>query len=142
MKVNEILTRHPSCVSAGASLLQAARQMKLLDVGMLPVCENERLVGTVTDRDIVIRGIAQQLDPQKAQVRDVMTEEMVWCFEDEDIEEAARLMESRQVRRLPILNREKRLVGIVSVGDFAVRGHREQLAREVLESVSAPPALV
>ena len=101
MKINEILTRHPACIGAAATLVQAALQMKILDVGMLPVCDNNRrVVGTVTDRDIAIRSVAKELDPQTTKVGDIMSEEIISCFEDQDVAEAARLMEVWQVRRL------------------------------------------
>ncbi len=141
MKVKEILTRHPSCVPAGATIEQAARQMKILDIGMLPVCDENRMIGSITDRDIVIRGVAQALNPRAALVRQIMTEDMVCCFEDQDVEEAARLMEDHHIRRLPVLNERKQLVGIISVSDLATR-RAEMLAAEVLARVSMPPALI
>jgi CBS domain-containing protein len=114
--------------------------MKSLDVGMLPICENDRLVGTLTDRDITIRSVASGANPNTTTVRDAMTREIVYCFDDEDVEDAAEMMEQKQVRRLPVLSRSKRLVGIVSLGDLAVRTQREKLAGEVLERVSEPAA--
>jgi CBS domain-containing protein len=115
--------------------------MKAFNVGMLPVIEDNQLVGAVTDRDITIRAIADGRDPASVKVRDVMTTDMAYCYEDQDIEEAARLMERRQIRRLPVLNRSQHLVGILSLGDIAVRTGREDLAGEVLERVSEPDAL-
>jgi CBS domain-containing protein len=109
-------------------------------MGMFPVCENDRLAGTITDRDIVIRAVAAGCNPDATPVREVMTKDLFYCFDDEDIVEAAQLMEERQIRRLPVLNRNKRLVGIVSLGDLAVRTHHDRLAGEVLESVSEPTA--
>lgn len=136
MKIEEILTPDPQCATPETTLTQAAQIMKQFDVGMLPVCDNDRLVGTITDRDIVIRAIAGGSDPATTTVAEAMTREMVYCFEDEDIVEAALLMERKQVRRLPVINRNKCLVGIVSLGDLAVRTHRERLMGEVLESIS------
>lgn len=136
MKVKEIVTPNPQCISPDSSLCDAARKMKSLDVGILPICENDRLVGTITDRDIAIRAVADGLDPKTATVRQVMSQGVVYCFEDRSIEEAAELMEQKQIRRLPVLNEQKRLVGIVSLGDLAVRTHKEKLAGEVLERVS------
>ena len=138
MKVNEIITPDPKCISPDASLAEAAQQMKLLDVGMLPVCENDRLVGTITDRDITVRAVAKDLVPHDATVGQVMTREIVYCLEDENIKTAALLMEERQIRRLPVLNRDKRLVGILSLGDLAIRTGKEKLAGQVLERVSEP----
>jgi CBS domain containing-hemolysin-like protein len=93
--------------------------MRELDVGALPICDNDRLAGMVTDRDIVLRGTADGRDPNSATVRDVMSEGIVYVFADQEVEEAARVMEQKQIRRLPVLNREKRMVGIVSLGDVA-----------------------
>jgi len=129
---------YPQCVGPEAGLVEAARKMRSLDVGMLPVCENDRLIGSVTDRDITVRAIAEGFDPRATKVRAVMTPGIVYCFEDQDAKEAAQLMEEKQIRRLPVLNREKRLVGIISLGDLAVRTGREKLAGEVLERVSEP----
>ena len=119
----------------------AAEQMRVLNVGMLPICDNDRLIGSVTDRDITIRATACGANPNSTLVRDVMTKDIVYCYEDEDVEEAADQMEKRQIRRLPVLNRDKRLVGIVSLGDIALRTHREKLAGKVLERVSEPAAM-
>jgi CBS domain-containing protein len=141
MKVNEILTHEPQFIATEAPVVDAAMRMKSFDVGMLPVIEEDRLVGAVTDRDITVRAIADGRDPASVKVRDVMTTEMVYCYEDHDIEEAARLMEIKQVRRLPVLNRNHHLVGIISLGDLAVRTGREDLAGEVLERVSEPTTL-
>jgi CBS domain-containing protein len=112
--------------------------MKELDVGLLPVCEEDRLVGMVTDRDITIRSTSEGLDPWTTPVRDAMTREVIFCFEDQDVAEAARLMKEMQVRRLAVLNREKRLVGIVSLADLAVDAGDEQMAGQTLERVSEP----
>lgn len=138
MKVSEILTPDPQCVSPDTTLTKAAQKMKALDVGTLPICDHDRLAGMITDRDIIVRAIAAGADPNTTTVRAAMTPDIFFCFEEDDIEEAAALMEQRQVRRLPVLNRHKRLVGIVSLGDLAVRTHRDQLVGEVLEQVSEP----
>ena len=138
MKVNEIITHDPEVIRPETALIEAAQKMKSLDIGMLPVCDGDRLVGVITDRDITVRGVAQGCDPKTARVQEVMTPEVIYCFDDEDVKEAAKKMEEKQVRRLPVLNREKRLVGIVSLGDLAVRTGKEELAGEVLERVSKP----
>jgi len=140
MKISEILTPNPQCISPETTLTSAAKKMKSLDVGMLPICERDRLVGTVTDRDITIRAVASGANPNTATVREAMTPDIVYCFDDEDVEDAAELMEQKQVRRLPVLSRDKRLVGILSLGDLAVRSQRDKLAGEVLERVSEPAA--
>jgi CBS domain-containing protein len=139
MKVKEISTPDPECISPVATLSEAARKMRLLDVGILLVREQERLVGTVTDRDITVRAVAEGLDPKVARVRQVMTRGVVCCYEDRTVEEAARLMEDRQIRRLPVVDEEKHLVGIVSITDLAIRAHNESLAGQVLECVAGRP---
>ena len=138
MKVNEIITHDPEVIHPETALIEAAQKMKSMDIGILPVCDGDRLVGVITDRDIAVRGVAQGYDPKTARVQEVMTPEVIYCFDDEDVKEAAKKMEEKQVRRLPVLNREKRLVGIVSLGDLAVRTGKEKLAGEVLERVSEP----
>ena len=137
MKIKDIITRDPVCISPEASLAEAARKMRILDVGLLLVNEQDRLVGAVTDRDITVRAVAEGLDPQTVKVRRVMTRGVVCCFEDRNLEDAAHLMEEQQVRRLPVLDQEKHLVGIVSISDLAARAHDPALASEVLESVSS-----
>lgn len=120
MKVHEIMTAHARCVSPDNTLVEAAGLMREMDVGALPVCENDRLAGMLTDRDMTVRAIADGRDPNTTAVRDVMTPGIVYVFADQDVEEAARQMQEREIRRLPVLNREKRLVGIVSLGDIAM----------------------
>ena len=138
MRVSEVMTRRVECTHPEANLQEAAAKMKSLDVGPLPVCDNDRLVGMVTDRDITVRATAEGEDPTAIHVRDIMTPEVVTCFEDQDVAEAARLMKEKQVRRLLVLNRAKRLVGIVSLGDLAVETGNDQLAGNTLEAVSEP----
>src|SRR5439155_19984670 len=108
----EIMTREPEVLPADFSLKETALKMQQLDVGMLPIRDGDRLVGMRTDRDITLRATAEGGDPTKTRVREVMTPEVVCCFDDQDVSEAAKLMQEKQIRRLPILNREKRLVGI------------------------------
>ena len=139
MKVKEISTPDPQCISPNASLTEAAKKMRILDIGMLPVCENDRLIGTVTDRDITVRAVAEGLDPKTVKVRQMMTQEVVFCFENRSVEEAAQLMEEKKVRRLPVLDAQRHLVGIVSIGDLAGRAHEQKLAGQVLERVAERP---
>jgi CBS domain-containing protein len=119
MKVHEIMTAHPRCIAPDNNLVEAAGLMRELDVGALPICDGDRLAGMVTDRDIVLRGTADGRDPNSTLVRDVMSVGVLYVFADQSVEEAARVMEEKQVRRLPVINRERRLVGIVSLGDVA-----------------------
>jgi len=138
MKVNEIMTRRAECTRPDATLQEAAERMRSLDIGALPVCEEQRLVGMLTDRDIALRSVAAGHDPRHDHVADAMTPHVVYCFEDQDVTEAAELMKTRQIRRLPVLRRNKQLAGIVSLGDLAVEEGNEQLAGEALEAISEP----
>jgi len=138
MQVKEVMTRGVECARPADTLEAAAARMKSLDVGVLPVCgEQDRLVGMLTDRDVTVRATAEGEDPKKVCVKDVMTPEVSYCFEDDDVGEAARKMKDKQIRRLVVLNRDKRLTGIVSLGDLAVEGDRNQAA-EALSGVSEP----
>ena len=141
MRVSEVMTRGTECTRPDATIREAAERMKALDVGSLPVCDNDRLVGMLTDRDITVRSVAAGHDPGTECVRDVMTPGIAYCFEDQDVSEVADLMREKQVRRLPVLNRDKRMVGIVALGDLAVDTGDEQLAGHALEGISeaAPP---
>jgi CBS domain-containing protein len=138
MQVRFIMTLTIESVSPDTSLQEAAQRMKERDVGPLPVCTDDgRLVGMITDRDIAVRATAEGLDPSLTLVRDVMSDDPVYCFEDQDVDEAARLMEENRIRRLAVLDSDRRLVGIVSLGDLAVRASKTQ-ATEVLREVSDP----
>jgi CBS domain-containing protein len=138
MKVKDVMTKGAECVTPCTSLQEAASKMKTLDVGPLPVCEGDHLVGMLTDRDITVRAVAEGFGTYMGKVRDVMTPDVVYCFEDQDVQEAARLMQEHQVRRLVVLSRDQRLAGIVSLGDLAVETGGEKLAGETLERVSEP----
>ena len=119
MRVNEAMSRNVRLADPGQSIREVAKIMAEIDAGAIPVQENDRLVGMITDRDIAIRAVAQGKGPDTP-VRDVMsTEQVLYCYEDEDLDHVARNMGDERVRRLPVVNREKRLVGIVSLGDVA-----------------------
>jgi len=138
MKIKDIMTRDPEVVAPENTLRQAAEKMQAIDSGIMPVCTNDRLVGVITDRDITLRATAEGLDPFATQVADIMTDELVTCFEDQDVEEAERIMRDKQIRRLLVLNRNKDLVGIVSLGDIAVDTGDVIEAGETLQEVSRP----
>lgn len=129
------MTAHTRCVPPETSLAEAACYMRELDVGSLPICDNDRLAGIVTDRDIVVRAVAEGQDPCATRVGDVMTPGIVYVFDDENAQRAARIMEQHQIRRLAVLNRSKRLVGIVSLGDISVRASAV-LSGDALRAVS------
>jgi CBS domain-containing protein len=138
MQVSEVMTRKAECIAPEANLQKAAQRMKALDIGALPVCDHDRLTGMLTDRDIILRCVSEGHDPKQDRVRDAMTRQIVYCFEDDDVTRAAELMKSKQVRRLPVLNRGKRLVGILALGDLAVETGVGQLAGQALEGLSQP----
>ena len=136
MRISEAMTRDPKVASPDQTIQEVAGIMLDIDAGVMPVGENDRLVGMITDRDIAVRAIAQGKGPQTP-VREVMTEDVKYCFEDEDFDEVARNMADQQVRRLPVLNRDKRLVGILSLGDMAVT-QDSRTAGETLSGISEP----
>ncbi len=138
MKIREIMTRNVRTVSPDDNLVDVAAQMLRVDTGFIPVCDNDRIVGAITDRDIAIRAVAEGRDPNETRVRDCMSRDVVTCSEDSDVEEAAQLMEDRQIRRLVILDRDRRLCGVVSLGDLATHRGARNVSGEVLEQVSQP----
>ena len=142
MNISEIMTTDFEMIDSNASLIEAAEKMKSLNVGFLPVREGTRLAGLLTDRDIVIRGLAEGLDPESTSVRDIISSEVVYCYDDDSVEDAARLMEDKQIRRLIVVNHDQTPVGILSIGDIAVKAGQDELAGEILERVSEPAAPV
>jgi CBS domain-containing protein len=137
MRVKEVMTPVVEVIDADSTLQEAAAKMKARDIGPLPVCRGDQVVGMLTDRDITVRATAEGDDPTTIRVKDIMTEEVIACYEDQLVSEAALVMEEHQVRRLVVLHRDQRLVGIVSLGDLAVQTGDEQLAGNTLEAVSA-----
>jgi len=139
MKLGDIMTLDVERVRPGDTLHEAARKMKSLDVGLMPVCgDNDKIVGMLTDRDITIRATAEGVDPKHTRVQDVMSEEVIWCFEDRDADDAAKLIQERQVRRLLVMSRDKRLVGILSLGDMARTANGTDPAGDALKAISEP----
>jgi CBS domain-containing protein len=136
--LKEIMTSTVDVISRETNAAEAALKMKYLNVGAIPVCDGERLCGMVTDRDLVVRVVAKGLDPKQVHVSEATSSEVFFCYEDEDLEKASQVMAQKQIRRLPILSRAKKLVGIVSLGDVAVRGKDAQTSGIVLEQVSRP----
>lgn len=138
MRVAEAMTRDVCLAKPDQSLIEAAKMMAEEDCGVLPVEENDRLVGMITDRDIVVRGVAQGQDINSFKVRDVMSAEVKYCYDDDDVDDVAQNMGDLQVRRLPVVTRgDKRLVGIVSLGDIATTEEQDK-AGEALSSISEP----
>jgi CBS domain-containing protein len=136
MKVSEVMTRDVRLADPNQTISEAARLMAETDAGALPVRENDRLVGVITDRDIAVRAVADHKSPDTP-VREVMTKEVLYCYEDSEIEDCARNMAESKVRRMPVVNREKRLVGIVSFGDLA-RAVQSETTGQALAEISAP----
>lgn len=136
MRVSECMTREVRVASPGQSIREVAKIMGEIDAGVLPVGDNDRLVGMITDRDIAIRAVAQGKGPETP-VREIMsTEKVLYCYDDEDLAQVAQNMGEQQVRRLPVVNREKRLVGIVSLADVAQSETRS--ANKAVKGVSKP----
>ena len=140
MKVFEAMTPDVVTVAPDAALTLAARLMRESDIGPLPVCEGKRIVGMLTDRDITVRATAEGRDPNTTRVDEVMTPEVICCLEGDEIERAAGLMQSAQLRRLIVVDAEGRLAGIVSLGDLALQTGDDALSGQTLERVSEPPS--
>lgn len=136
-KLTDLMSRDVKVISPETSIRDAANEMREGDFGMLPVGENDRMIGAITDRDIAIRAIAAGKDGS-TKVREVMSEGIFWVYEDQSIDDAAKMMSERQVRRLPVVDRNKRLVGIVALGDFAVESSEIRPAAEALSEISKP----
>lgn len=139
MRVGSCMTRNVQMAEPGQTIREAARTMASLDAGALPVADHDRLVGMITDRDIAIRGVAEGMGPD-AKVREVISAEVKYCFDDEEVEQVLNNMGDLQVRRLPVLNRDKRLVGIISLGDLATNGDTAE-AGTALSGISRPGGL-
>lgn len=137
MQIRELMTPDVQLLSANDTIQNAARQMRDQDIGSLPVAEGDRLVGYITDRDIVVRALADGRDAS-TKVREAMTDRVLYCFDDESVEDVAANMAQNQVRRLPVLNRDKRLVGIVALADLATQADMDEPAEDALEGVSRP----
>ena len=138
MKLKDIMTREVETVSPKDTLKEAAQKMRVRDIGFLPVSDGDKVLGVVTDRDLILRAIAEGMDPKTRIGNDFITTPIVYCFDDQDVEDAAKLMEEHQIRRLIILNRgDNRLAGVISLGDIATKG-KEKTSAKVLQSVSEP----
>jgi CBS domain-containing protein len=138
MRIKDLMSSDVEVIRPGATVAEAAELMKALDIGILPICDGGRLIGILTDRDIVVRGTADGFHPETMSAREVMTSKVIYCFEDQEVAEAGRIMKEKQIRRLPVLNREKQLVGIISLGDLAGGGGDKTLAGETLQDISEP----
>jgi CBS domain-containing protein len=138
MQLRAIMTTEVEVIPPEATLQQAAAKMRRLNIGPLPVCDGDRLIGMLTDRDITVRAVEEGCDPTTTTVREAMTPDLAYCFDDQEVQDAVQLMERYQIRRLPILTRDKRLVGLVSLGDLAVSSSKLTQVGERLKQVSEP----
>jgi len=137
MQVSQILTRDVETIRPDTTVREAAQRMRSMDVGSLPVCDGRNLLGMVTDRDITIRITAEGRDAANTPVQEAMTPDVTFVFEDQDVQDAAKIMRDQQIRRLPVLSRDKQLVGILALGDIAQTGN-DRLAGDALEQISEP----
>ena len=137
MQVSQILTREVETIRPDTSVKEAAQRMRSMDVGALPVCDGRHLLGMVTDRDITIRITAEGRDVNNTPVQEAMTPDVDFVFEDQDVQDAAKIMRERQIRRLPVLSRDKQLVGILALGDLAQAGD-DHMTGDALEQISEP----
>jgi CBS domain-containing protein len=128
MKVKNCMHKGAQWVSPDTPVKAVAKAMREQDVGAIPVGENDRLIGMVTDRDIVVRGVADGKDIAALTARDVMTEGIAWCRDSDDLSHAANMMQSKQIRRLPVIDKNKRMVGILSLGDLSAAGTERTIA--------------
>ncbi len=136
-QLKDLMSRDVKVINPDMTIRDAAKKMRDGDFGMMPVGEDDRMIGTISDRDIAIRAVAEGKD-NSTKVRDVMSEGIAWAYEDDSVEAAAKIMSERQVRRLPVVDRDKRLVGIVALGDFAVERSEFQPAALALSEISKP----
>jgi CBS domain-containing protein len=138
MLVKEIMTHNAEVITPDDTLEQAAKKMVDLNIGPLPVCEGNRVVGILTDRDITVRATAAGCDPKTTLVSEAMSYDVVSCHEDQDVSEAAAIMKEKQIRRLLVMNEAQNLVGIVSLADLATVGANESRPADVLGKISEP----
>jgi CBS domain-containing protein len=128
-QIKDIMTPNFKFMAPDSPVSQVAQQMRDMDCGFMPLAENDKMVGMITDRDITIRAIAEGKDPANTPAREIMTAKTYYCYDDQDIEEVCNNMGEIQVRRLPVVNREKRLVGVVSMGDLAQSASRPNIGQ-------------
>ncbi len=136
MQAKDVMSTKPEFLPPTATLKQAADQMQKHDYGFIPIGENDRLIGAVTDRDLAVRAIAKGKDPTKTSVKDVMSKGIQYCLEDDNLEDVAKKMEDLQIRRLVVLNKNKRMTGIISLCDIATKGDDADLLAEIEEAIT------
>jgi CBS domain-containing protein len=141
MKLHEVMTKDVEIIHPEDTLQTAAQKMRDRDIGFLPVCDGDRLIGVLSDRDMIVRALADGMDSSAIVGRDLITSPAIYCFDDQSLDEAAKLMHDNQIRRLVILNRsDKRMVGVISLGDLAINVD-DKLSGDVLQSISEPESI-
>lgn len=138
MNISDVMTRNVQVVAPDESLIEAARLMKEQDTGFLPVCDGDKILGSITDRDIVIRAVSAGLDPSNTIVRQAMSHGIEWVYAHDDVKAAADRMKAHQIRRLVVVDENKKLVGVVSLGDLATDLRRDAVKGDILEEISKP----
>ena len=144
MKCKEVMTANPVCCTPDETAARVAKFMKTENVGSVPICESrqsKKLVGIVTDRDLALQVVAAGKDPNTVKVADVMTHDPVTCRPEEDFEHALEMMEMRQIRRLPVVDNNGQLIGIIAQADIAIRAEEPDKTAELVEEVSRPSAV-
>ncbi|MGP1615296.1 MAG: CBS domain-containing protein [Pollutimonas bauzanensis] len=136
-QLKDVMTHNVKILNPDATIKDAARQMRDGGFGLMPIGEHDRMIGVISDRDIVIRAVAQGSDPN-TKVRDLMSDTIMWAYENDSVEQACKIMSQNQIRRLPIVNADKRLVGIVALGDLAVDAADTEAASQALSGISRP----
>lgn len=134
-QIKQFMSTNVEFIDPNTTLKDAATTMRTKDIGALPIGENDKLIGMLTDRDITVRGVAEGADPTETTVRDAMSDKIVYCREDQDVSEVTNMMREKQIRRVVVLNSDKRMVGICSLGDIAIR-HEATEAGATLAGVS------
>jgi CBS domain-containing protein len=134
--LSEIMTRDVKVIPPSCTVQQAAEEMRQQDVGAIPVCDGRKLIGVITDRDIAVRSTARGQDPGSTQVSDVMSDEVSWCFDDASVDDVARVMREKQVRRIPVVDHDKQLVGMVALADLATSSADDETKSRGLQGVS------
>lgn len=135
MQIREVMSNNVQVINSGKSVQEAAALMESINCGALPVEENDKMVGMITDRDIAMRVVAQKKDPEKTTIKDCMSSGIQYCFDEDSVDEVSQKMKQEQHRRIPVVNKDKRLVGIVSLGDLALNANKD-LSADTLQGVS------
>lgn len=135
MLVKEVMSKKPDALSEELTIKEAASEMKKFDFGFLPIKHDGQIVGVITDRDIVIRALAKGLDPNKTKLKEIMSKQIYFCHEDDDLKQVADMMCSKQVHRIAVYDKNNKFAGVVSIGDIARKGHDTSLCGKITEAI-------